>query len=450
MKKEKKIELIYLLIVFIIMLFWSIKQPYDYGPDEYMRYKIPEYIYNHNKLPLPDNKEVIVSDFNASYAYYPTQLPAITSSIFMKITSLISDKTNILVIAARLTNVLSGTIFIYFMFKILTLLTTSKKIKWLGIILASLIPQFIFLSSYVNNDTMAIMASSIIVYAWIKGLKEEWKLKNSLLLAIGIIICSLSYYNAYAWILFSIIIFISSFFKKTKKKLTFNHKPFLKYGTIISLLVLSCISFFFIRNYIINDKDILGINSFLNACEEGGLDYLKPSLRETPEKLNMSYLEMLTTSYYGNHSWILSTYSSFIGNFGYMQYKLPMIIYLGYALIILIGFIGYLLKLKDIIKNKKDLIFHISIISCLIIPILLSLKYSYSTDYQPQGRYIYPMFTSFIIILTLGYEKLINILNLKLTNNNNKNKITNTIIISLILFIIISFIIATKIFVSSI
>lgn len=450
MKKEKKIELIYLLMIFIIMLFFSIKQPYDYGPDEYMRYKIPEYIYNHNKLPLPDNKEVIISDFNASYAYYPTQLPAITSSLFMKITSLITDKNNILVIAARFTSVLSGIIFIYFIMKILNELTTSKKIKWLGIILASLIPQFIFLSSYINNDTMAIMASSIIVYAWIKGLKESWNLKNSITLAIGIIICSLSYYNAYGWILFSIIIFIFSFLKKNNKQLVFNYKPFLKYGTIISLLVLLCISFFFIRNYIINDKDILGINSFLNACEEGGADYLKPSLRETPEKLNMSYLEMLTTSYYGNHSWLLSTYSSFIGNFGYMQYKLPIIIYAGYALIILIGFLGYLFKLKDIIKNKKDLIFHLSIISCLIIPILLSLKYSYSTDYQPQGRYIYPMFTSLIIILTLGYEKLSNILNSKLTNNKKKNLIINTIILSIILFIIISFIIATKIFISSI
>ena len=156
----------------------------------------------------------------------------------------------------------------------------------------------------------------------------------------------------------------------------------------------------------------------------------------------MSYLEMLTTSYYGNHSWLLSTYSSFIGNFGYMQYKLPMLIYAGYALIIIVGFSGYILKLKDIIKNKKELLLHISLISCLIIPILLSLKYSYSTDYQPQGRYIYPMFTSFIIILTLGYEKLTNII--------NKKKITNTVLISIFLFIILSFIIATKVFLSSI
>jgi len=438
-----KKELIYIFILFIIILFWSIKAPYNYGPDEYMRYKIPEYIYNHNKLPLPDNQEVIVTEFNASYAYYPTQLPAITSSIFMKITSLITTNNTALIIAARFTSVISGTIFIIFITKILHLTIKDKKIRWIGIFISSLIPQFIFLSSYVNNDSCALMASSIIVYSWIKGLKENWNLKNSLTLAIGIIICALSYYNAYGWILFSIIIFTLSHLKKTKNNIIFNYKHFFKYGTIISIITLLSISYFFIRNYQINNGDILGINSFLNACEEGAIDSLKPSLRNTPQNLNMTYLEMLTTSYYGNHSWLLSTYTSFIGNFGYLQYKLPIFIYIGYIILILIGIIGYLLKIKEIIINKKQLLLNISLISCLIIPIILSLKYSYTTDYQPQGRYIYPMFTSFIIIITLGYEKITNLL-------KKKKKLTNIFIYSISIFIIISFLISTKIFINSI
>lgn len=426
------------------MLFFSIKQPFDYGPDEYMRYKIPLYIYNHNSLPLPNDKEVIVDIFNASYAYYPTQLPAIISALFMKVISIISNSNKILVIASRLTSVLSGTIFIYFIIKILDTLLKNKKIKYLGILFASLMPQFIFLSSYVNNDIPAIMASSIIVYSWITGLNNGFNIKNTLLLTIGIIICSLSYYNAYGWILFSIIIFILNYFKKEKKKITFDYKPCLKYGLIITIITLSTISYFFIRNYIINNGDILGINSFLNACEIGAIDSLKPSLRNTPENLGMSYLEMLTTSHYGNNSWIISTIVSFIGNFGYSEFKLPILIYLGYLIIIFIGGIGYLIKIKDILKQKKETILHLGLIFCFIIPIILSLKYSYSTDYQPQGRYIYPMYTSFIIMISLGYEKILNILNKKF------KRIDNIIIIPSILFIIGSFIIAIKVFLNSI
>ena len=126
MKNEKKFKFMYLTIMFIIMLFWAVKQPYDYAPDEYMRYKVPEYIYNHGKLPLPDDKEVVVKEFNASYAYYPTLLPAITSSIFMKLTSLVTKNETALFVAARFTSVLSGVIFIYFMMKILDELKIKK------------------------------------------------------------------------------------------------------------------------------------------------------------------------------------------------------------------------------------------------------------------------------------------------------------------------------------
>ena len=206
-------------------------------------------------------------------------------------------------------------------------------------------------------------------------------------------------------------------------------------------MVLVFVSYFFVRSYFINNGDLLGIDSFLDACEEGGADYLKPSLRNTPQNLKMSYLEMLTTTRYGNSIWPITTYISFIGNFGYMKYKLPILIYLGYTIIIGMGLIGYFKRIRDIIKDKKSLFFNLALISCIIIPIILSIKYSYSTDYQPQGRYIYPMFTGFIIIITLGFEKLNNLIKLK-----HKNKLINIIA----LFIIISFIIASKVFINSI
>lgn len=359
----------------------------------------------------------------------------------MKLTSLVTKNETALFVAARFTSVLSGVIFIYFMMKILDELIKDKKVKYLGIFLSSLIPQFVFLSSYVNNDSCAIMASSIIVYSWIRGLNDGWNFKNSITLSIGIIICALSYYNAYGWILLSIIIFIISFIKKSDKKITVDYKSLLKYGTFISVVVLVFVSYFFVRSYFINNGDLLGIDSFLDACEAGGADYLKPSLRNTPQNLKMSYLEMLTTTRYGNSIWPITTYISFIGNFGYMKYKLPILIYLGYTIIIGIGLIGYFKRIRDIIKDKKSLFFNLALISCIIIPIILSIKYSYSTDYQPQGRYIYPMFTGFIIIITLGFEKLNNLIKLK-----HKNKLINIIA----LFIIISFIIASKVFINSI
>ena len=56
-------------------------------------------------------------------------------------------------------------------------------------------------------------------------------------------------------------------------------------------------------------------------------------------------------------------------------------------------------------SNKKllDAILGLNI----IIPIILTLYYSYYNDYQPQGRYIMPMLIPFMYFIILGIEKLI-------------------------------------------
>ena len=50
------------------------------------------------------------------------------------------------------------------------------------------------------------------------------------------------------------------------------------------------------------------------------------------------------------------------------------------------------------------------IIIAALIPVLLSIHYSYYTDYQPQGRYIYPAFPAVAVMFGLGYEALYKLL----------------------------------------
>ena len=50
--------------------------------------------------------------------------------------------------------------------------------------------------------------------------------------------------------------------------------------------------------------------------------------------------------------------------------------------------------------------FHANMIFCMILPILLSIIYSYSSDYQPQGRYLLPMLVPLCFYCVRGMEKL--------------------------------------------
>lgn len=437
----KKKYIVYLGIIFLIYCFWAYVQPYDYAPDEYMRYKPILYIYKNGSLPLPYSKEVVVKYFNASYAYYATFLPTICSALFMKVMSFFSVSERNLIFAARFPNIVAGVIFVYFVIKIYDELLKNKKIKILGILLASLMPEFIFLTSYINNDMMAIMSSGIIVYSWIKMIKYNINLKNSLLLSLGIIVCALSYYNAYGYILCSIFIFMFMCISKKNSVIEFDLKKFIKYGTLISSIVLVFISYFFIRNFIINKGDLLGIQSFLNACEKSQFLDIRPSLRKTPQNMGISIFQLLFTNKYNGGYWFLTSYISFIGKFGYLQFPLPIIVYILYFVYIIFGIIGYFINVKNYKKSNRKMFLHVCLFLCMIIPFFLSIKYSYSVDYQPQGRYLFPSYIAFLIFIALGYDNIYS----KITNNKLKNVVVNLCYC----FIIVSFAISNFVYFNS-
>lgn len=446
-----KIELSYLFLFFIFIFIWTIIQTYNYAPDEYMRYSVVEYIFKNGKLPLPNDPSVIAPIFNASYAYYPLLLGSVISAFFMKIVSFFTMNSTALLIAARMTSVLCSVGLVYFTIKIAKQLFDNSIFKWVMVIIASMIPQYIFLSTYVNNDMMALFSSAIIVYAWISIIKDKCNYKNSLLLSIGVILCALSYYNAYGWILTSVIVFITNFTSIKKKKTSIDLKKFLKYGLFASGIVLLCISYFFIRNAVVNKGDMLGINSFLSACEEGAIDSLKPSKRVTPNNLNMSYADMLNDKRWTGTTWTDLTYKSSIGYFGYMQYRVSDKIYLFYAILITIGLIGFIVnRIRNVKKTKKMMnILYICLFLNIIIPILLSLRYSYYTDYQPQGRYIYPMWIALVIMLSMGIKEIIEFLIKYIKNDKIRNIVKYILCLLLILMILSAAILATKTYIIS-
>ena len=86
-------------------------------------------------------------------------------------------------------------------------------------------------------------------------------------------------------------------------------------------------------------------------------------------------------------------------------------VYFFYVIIFALGIVGYLAKyykfeyFKNMKPNDKllELIFGLNI----IIPIILTLYYSYFSDYQPQGRYIMPMLIPLMYFVVLGLEKII-------------------------------------------
>lgn len=408
-KYQKYLEIGYVILCGCFFFIWSISKELNYGPDEFMRYQIPEYIFKYGALPNGNSIELRSEVWGFSYAYYPNFIGPIFSTLFMKIVSLFTMDEFALLVAARFTSVLSGMFTVLFLFKICHRLF-SIETKWVVTILCSMIPQFVFLTSYVNNDIICVCGSSIICYAWVCGLQDGWKYKNALILSVGIIIATLSYYNSYGWILCSIFLFVLSYVLQKGEK---DYKTMFRIGCFIAIIVITFSAFFFIRNAILYQGDFLGMKSLNISSEKYAEEWLKPSNRNTPANLGMSLPQMFRSIEWTGHTWGSMTRKSFIGVFGYMTVYLPDWIYTSFYILCIVCAIGFLGQIITwVIKGtefyfgnrQKTVLFYGAILVSFCIPIGLSIYYSFAVDYQPQGRYCYPMIIALVIIFGTGIE----------------------------------------------
>lgn len=379
-------------LLFVILLITATSFNTSFCPDEAMRYAVPKYIFDFNILPLGDEPEIINGIWGFSYAFTP-YLPSLFSVLFMKICSLFTTEPAALLVAARMVSVLSGTFTFFVCCSIGEELFEKKKYIYFFSIMVALLPQFVFLSSYVNNDAFSVFTTALILLYWIRGIKNKWDYKNCILLGISLGLCALTYYNAYGFILCSIFVYCISCYK-----LGFTFKEFFKSGMIIFISAFIIGGWFFIRNFIIHNGDFLGMSSMYECGEKYALDMYKMSNRQTLQVQGLKH-PLLSLS------WIITTLRTFFCATGYVEYVIGNKQMLVYLFIIIVPMIIGLLKYK-MINSKLENYLVICLLLCMIIPILLSGHYSYAIDYQPQGRYIMSMLIPLMLFTTMGYKYL--------------------------------------------
>ena len=179
-------------------------------PDEHARILIPWYICQHGVLPTGLEEEVRIPGYGISYGLYTT-FPYIVQGYVMRLVSLFTESARHLLYAGRFVNVLSGMAMAYVVYLLSKRLFTAAGIRWMFCFGVMYLPQCLFLHTYINTDSMCLLSTAIIVLALVAAYQDGFTIKNCLLLSGGIILCALSYYNAYGYILSSIFLFVAYF-----------------------------------------------------------------------------------------------------------------------------------------------------------------------------------------------------------------------------------------------
>ncbi|MDD3220230.1 MAG: DUF2142 domain-containing protein [Lachnospiraceae bacterium] len=432
-KREHILQYGFLIVLFIFLLMWAFIQPYNASPDEDMRYQVVKYIINHNALPDGRDPEIRNLIWGISYGFNP-YLSLIISALFAKVVSFFTMEQMALVMAGRIANVVIATGNAYLVMKIGHELF-EKEEKWLFVSLVSFLPGALFLGTYLNNDMLAIFSVSGIIYNWVRAAKYGWNVKNSTGLAVFIAICTLSYYNAYSFILCSILFFvITALFYGSKK---WDFKNMWKWGILIAVIVLCCAGWWFLRNLIIYDGDLLGRETMNKCAELYAQPEYRPGLIFTPKSAGMSVWDMLFYVHGDfRHNWMMTVYYSFIGTFGFMDIFMPDIIGKIYFVFFFIGIVGVLTHFSYVfgchrtnIRKKKEMmetggfrcriqyerksfkdtnsLIHLMMVLASGITVGLAVWYSYASDFQAQGRYIMPILIPMMYFVTMGYKLLL-------------------------------------------
>lgn len=405
------ITICYFGLYIIIALSFLIKQPFGSPPDEFNRYLIPQYIARYGTLPNGFDESIRIPGYGFSYAFQPI-LPYIFQGWVMRVIGFFTDSEGAFVYAARSVNFILGLIMALFILLLAKKWFQKACWQWFFAFLVTFMPQSIFIHTYINTESCCMLSTVLMLYGLTCGLRDGFKWRSSLIMIIGIILCALSYYNAYGFVLSCILLFTAYYLNQSNGKYEFNWKEFFKRGGLISALVLLGIGWWFVRSYILYDGDFLGLKTRAYCASLYADNDLIPANMATWKNLGFSVWDMLARS-----DFFVSSQMSFIGVFGAMKVITSIWVYRFYKLLFFAGAVMCMAIPAGKVKSvdgiaaqfgKRKLFerfFHWNMLFCVVMPLFLSIQYSYATDFQPQGRYLLPALVPLAYYCVRGIEK---------------------------------------------
>ena len=417
-QKNKNLFVLYLLGFLCMAMPLVLFQPlednppiYSNPPDEHARYLIPKFICENGYIPTGFEEEIVIRGYGFSYGLYNT-FPYIIQGYVMRIVNQFTNSEQALLISARMVNIFFGLLMAMVVWFTAGKLFSKKSFQCLFSFAVMYLPQSMFLHTYVNTDSCCLLSTALMIYALLDIEEKGYQFKNCIILSLGIILCALSYYNAYGFILSSILLFFAAAFR-TKGKV--NVKGLFGFGAFVSALVLIGIGWWFIRQYLVLDGDFLGLATRSKMEAAYALEHPEVIRPLSYKERGFSIFGMMKDG-----SMLPILFQTFVCTFGSMSMVGSRFLYIGYKCLFAGAVLGLLINLvKQIVKRgneeKQDddnvkkthtLFFHLNMIFCMIMPFVLTVYYSYATDYQPQGRYLMPMLIPFFYYIIRGVEVL--------------------------------------------
>ena len=241
-------------------------------------------------------------------------------------------------------------------------------------------PQFLFMSGAVNNDVIAGLFGSLLLWSGVTIIRRGLTLRRSIFLALAFACALMAKFNlAFALPLVELALLIDVWPKR-------DWRGFVKANLFIVFFVVIIAGWWFVRNY-----QLYGEPTGVQRMNElwGG--------RNPAESFGLAVSEI-------PYAW-----SSFWGRFGYGQIPLPDWIYTGALIISLIGLIGLVIAF---VRRQFDRVQVRQLVLVIFSAVLFAAAlfgYMMSSTAGPMGRFYFPGLSAFALLLALGWTTLLDL-----------------------------------------
>ncbi len=320
--------------------------------------------------------EIIPNKNNRNYGGKENLVP-VYNHVYNEIFKTSTDK--FVFYLLRIFQVLISIVNLVFVYKVARFFFKEEKFQLLTVFIAGALPQFVFVSSYISNDCLANLFSTLTIFTFLKMMSEKKTADIfifSVVFAIGLIVKKTIFF------FFPVLLLVGAWIVFSKKV---NYSKAVQVFASLAISIGLFSAWFFIRNLnLYNDI-------FLTRVEMNTVPF---------------YIELKSVfSLYFIYPFIPGLFGSFWGVFGWMNVAMPFYIYVVLFFFCVICFYFAFSRFRFAKFNNYNFLFGLlSVIFCLAGVIYYNTLYS-----QHQGRFLFPVISLLMVFLVQGikvlYEK---------------------------------------------
>lgn len=259
-----------------------------------------------------------------------------------------------------------------------------------GVAAMATVPMFTLVHSYYTNDAPAIAASTLTTYALVRAFQSGFEDRDTVLLGVSIGLVALHKYTGFITIPFVLLVIVWKLSPQTDR--------------LIRAILAACAigaamsAWWYIRNWTLYG-DPIGVLYTQAAVDASGAAPIPPRTR------GLSPVELIQES-----DWVRENFATFWAGYGLQRLKLPGAAYLGISAVMTMAALGLALRAirrVDLHGSRASLPILIAFAGMHFGLWLISFWTSYTVDVALSGRYVFPVFVPFVVLVILGLSEFV-------------------------------------------